>query len=58
MKSELKANGLPSDQKGDSQDSFDVSRVRGESMLEQNPVILLSLWTSMTRVSCFGMKKS
>jgi len=26
-------------------------------MLEQNPVILLSLWISITGVSCFGMKK-
>jgi hypothetical protein len=26
-------------------------------MLEQNPVILLSLWISMTYVSCYGIKK-
>jgi hypothetical protein len=35
LNSELKANSLPSDQKkDDSQESSDVSRVRGEGMLE------------------------
>jgi hypothetical protein len=57
LKSELKANSLPSDQKDDSEDYSDIIRVRGESMLEQNPVILLPLWIIMTHVSCFGIKK-
>jgi hypothetical protein len=54
--SEFKASSLPSDQKkDDSQDSFDVS-VRGQGVLEQNSVILPSLWFSMTYVS-YGIKK-
>ena len=49
---------LHSDQKkDDSQDYSDISRVRGEGMLEKNPVILLYLWISLTYVSCYGIKK-
>lgn len=54
----VKESNLPSDkEKDDSQDSSDISKVRDEGMFKQNPVILLSLWFSITRVSYYRIKK-